>query len=269
MQSLCLLILAAGNSSRFGGNPKILSEVGPNNETLFEMSLLEMRDYINIKQIHMILNEKTHEKILKMINSVIIKHNLDVNITHTIQKIPKNRTKPWGTADALSCAVGDINIPFILLNSDDLYSRRTYENISKNCELNKNYIIGYKLGSTLMRDKPANRAIIIHKDNEVKNLNEKLQIKIDDFTSEELNNTYVSVNLLLLQPDVLKHLYINVELFKNNNRENVNCEAMLPDFINLLLNKEKLKLELMKTDGSWKGVTYKEDVNILQKQLLL
>ena len=48
MLELSLLFMAAGKSSRYGGEPKILANIGPNKETLFEISFQQIIKYINI-----------------------------------------------------------------------------------------------------------------------------------------------------------------------------------------------------------------------------
>jgi choline kinase len=48
--------------------------------------------------------------------------------------------------------------PFLLLNSDDLYDEKTFEQISNECDVTKNYVIGYQLGKTLKNKKK----LIVH-----------------------------------------------------------------------------------------------------------
>ena len=48
MEQITLLFMAAGISSRFGGSPKMLSKIGPNNESLFEMSIRQLKDRIKV-----------------------------------------------------------------------------------------------------------------------------------------------------------------------------------------------------------------------------
>ena len=76
---------------------------------------------------------------------------------------------------------------------------------------------------------------------------------------------YVSVNLLLLQPSVLSSMASLLQEFKEMNHNNTSIEAMLPNFLNLLIGQGKLELELFKTTGLWNGVTYKEDIQSVRE----
>ena len=56
--------------------------------------------------------------------------------------------------------------------------------------------------------------------------------------------------------------------FKEDAGEDLSCEAMLPNFINNLLNNKELDLELLITDSKWCGVTFKEDIPIVKSILI-
>lgn len=259
MAKLALLFLAAGKSSRFGGEPKILSKIGSNGESLFELSILQIKQHITIKQIHMVLNEENYSIIMEEVINISKKYNLECKVTFNIQNIPSDRTKPWGTAEAAASAHEYITDQFLLLNSDDLYDTKTFQQINEKCKSNENYIIGFKLGNTLKNNNKANRGFITEK-NGIVILNERLNIQREYFSNIILNQQYVSVNLFLLKPEILKMLYIQSLSFKQLHKMNTSIEAMLPDFINDLVNNKLMNLKLIKTDGEWNGVTYKSDV---------
>lgn len=269
MKELTLLLIAGGKSSRFGGEPKMLSKIGPNEESLFEMSIGQMMYHIHIVQIHVVVNKENKDKIMEEVKRVNQKHEICKNITFNIQEIPEFRTKPWGTADAVSSAKGHIHTPFILLNSDDLYDSKTFQLIGEQCDLSKNYIIGFTLGSTLSGNQKANRGFIsTNQDGKVIKLQEKLNIERDYYNKHELENQYVSVNLLLLQPSVLSYMDQELNDFKNDNKEDASAEALLPNFLNSLMKQNILSMELFKTSGQWNGVTYKDDVQSIRESFL-
>ena len=269
MIELNLLFMAAGLSSRFGGGPKILCKVGPKNETIFEMNILHLKKYISPKKIHLICNVKTCDKILKEVSRVCEKYKIVAEISHNIQNSPTFREKPWGTADALASAHQHIDSTFILLNSDDLYGEHTFELISTECDVSKNYIIGYKLGNTFMNGHKANRGFIsFDSSRRINKICEKLNIEKAYYNEAELNNQYVSVNLLLLQPEILEKMAIMMNKFKEDAGKDLSCEAMLPDFINRLLNNKLLDLEILFTDSKWCGVTFKADIPIVKSILI-
>ena len=269
MKDLTLLLIAGGKSSRFGGEPKMLSKIGPNEETLFEMSIGQMMNHIHIVQIHVVVNKENKEKIVEEVKRVNQKHEICKNITYNIQDVPEFRTKPWGTADAVSSAKGHVHTPFLLLNSDDLYDSKTFQLIGKQCDLSKNYIIGFTLGSTLSGNQKANRAFIsVDKEEKVVKLQEKLNIERDYYNKYELENQYVSVNLLLLQPSILSSMDRELNEFKYQNKRDDSVEALLPNFLNSLMKQDILSMELFKTSGQWNGVTYKDDVQSVRQSFL-
>ena len=45
MIELSLLFLAGGISSRFGGDPKMLAKIGNNHESLFELSIIQIKKH--------------------------------------------------------------------------------------------------------------------------------------------------------------------------------------------------------------------------------
>jgi choline kinase len=236
MLELSLLFMAAGKSSRYGGEPKILAKIGPNKETLFEISFQQIIKHINVKHIHLVLKEDNALNILKEVKEIRYKYDLEFDLTSNIQEIPRYRDKPWGTGEAAASAWSYMKGPFLLLNSDDLYDEKTFEQISKECDENKNYIIGYELGKTLgyelgktLKNKnKANRGFIEEKDGIVKVMKEKLNIERIYYNESELESIFVSVNLFLLQPSVLMCLLELSEDFKRENDSSLIEEALLP-----------------------------------------
>ena len=265
---VALLIMAAGRSSRFGGNPKMLCKVGPNEESLFEISLQQMRRSLEICHIHLVVNVDNNVQIMEEVNAVNSKHNICDKITYNIQEIGDGRSKPWGTADAVASAATYMQTQFLLINSDDLYGHQTFDMVSKQCKSSGNYIIGFALGATLPENKSANRAFItLRDDGNVSSLQENVNIDKTMFYEYELNNQYVSVNLLLLQPSILEHLIRDVSVFKSENMHNHTVESLLPNFLNLLIRNGELTLEMIKSAGVWMGVTYNDDVMELRRAI--
>jgi len=267
MLELSLLFMAAGKSSRYGGEPKILAKIGPNKETLFEISFQQIIKYINVKHIHLVLNEDNALNILKEVKEVRYKYDLEFHLTSNIQEIPRYRNKPWGTGEAAASAWSYMKGPFLLLNSDDLYDEITFEIIAKKCDKSKNYIIGYELGKTLKNDKKANRGFIDIFNNKIFKLTEKLNIEKRYYSQEELKDILVSVNLFLFQPTLLQSLFVLTEKFKEENDSDEEIETLLPDFLNKLLVNKTLELELMKSEGEWNGITFKSDIVQIKKEI--
>ena len=266
MIELSLLFLAGGISSRFGGDPKMLAKIGNNHESLFELSIIQIKKHIKIKNIHIVVNSDNQIPIMNHVKEIIYKYDLNCRVTCNFQNTIRGR-KPWGTADALTSCCKFVKGQFILLNSDDLYGEKTFEIINKNCKSNENYLIGFKLGKTLTNDNKANRAFIGEVNDEVNILTEKLNIEKKYYSEIELNDIYVSVNLLVLQSSVIDSMLKMVDEFKKENELDYEKEALLPDFLNKLITLKELNLKLIKTDSQWNGITYKSDIKHVKNTL--
>ena len=104
-------------------------------------------------------------------------------------------------------------------------------------------------------------------DGNVSALQENVNIDKTMFSDYELNNQYVSVNLLLLQPSILAYLIRDVDTFKSENTYNHTVESLLPNFLNSLIGNGELKMEMIKSAGTWMGVTYNADVTELRRAI--
>src|SRR5262245_44789235 len=120
MKQPVLLILAAGHGSRFGGL-KQLSEIGPQGETIMDLS---MRDALEIGfgKIVMVIQasmlEELSEKYSRQQLPVVFcvqEQDVFLNV------IRYHRKKPWGTAHAVLSAGNYLEQPFMVINSDDYY----------------------------------------------------------------------------------------------------------------------------------------------------
>ena len=257
-----LVYIAAGKSSRFGGSPKLLAKIGPNGETLIEISIQQALTCININKIHFLVSKETYPLIFQHLGEKY--HHLP--ITYSFQEIPSFRTKPWGTADAVASLKGVINETFIMCNSDDLYGKKAFSSFVND---KTNIIVGYLLENSLPIIGKVNRGFInINKHYSVENLEEKLNIEMDDFTQQELMSILVSMNIFQFTPKILDLLYQNVEQFKKDNHENETIEALLPNFLNELINQDKIEILCKVCSERCVGITYKEDIERIKKDLI-
>lgn len=44
-------------------------------------------------------------------------------------KVPNERTKPWGTGQAILCARDIVDAPFVVINADDFYGQEAFRKI--------------------------------------------------------------------------------------------------------------------------------------------
>lgn len=244
-----LVYLAAGLSSRFGGEPKLLQKIGKGKKSLIEISLQQSL-VIDFEKIIFIVSDNTYE----IIKLNIDKLNLKIPVEYIFQR--SERIKPWGTAHAVSCLYPYIDKPFVLCNSDDLYGNESFSVLKEHINTSENLIVGFKLGSCLPNNNSnVNRGFINLHDGSIV---EKLNISKSYYSNHDLETIQVSMNLFLLQPDILQSLFMDVEDFIFENQLILDIEALLPVFL------KKYNFKVIKSDAQCLGITYKDDINELK-----
>ena len=78
------------------------------------------------------------------------------------------------------------------------------------------------------------------------------------------------MNFLLFSTSLFKILEDKILEFLEANKDNLNdCEFLIPIVLNELLEEKKVKVNVLETNATWYGVTYKEDkemvVNAINK----
>jgi len=259
---ISIVFMVAGMSSRFGGNPKQMAKVGPNNETLIEFSVNQALR-CNFNKLIFITNPKT-ESLFKNIFGNFYKN---VPVLYVEQKYNKSiRKRPWGTTDAICSIIDIINEPFIMVNGDDLYGMSTFEkgfNIMQN--KNINVIGGLKIINTLPEKGNVNRGVIFVNGNNVIGMKEMLNIS--KINNPELHNELANVNFIGLQPSILNLLKAILEKFKLENKDDQKIECILPDNLDQLIKEKKLELQFFEITEKILGITNPEDEEILKNLL--
>ena len=122
-KEIAIVYMVAGISSRFGGKIKQFAQVGPNNETLIEISMKQaMR--AGFRKIIFIVGNLTEKTFKEKFKSEF----QNIPISYAIQSYDeRERDKPWGTAEALCSVIPFINCPFVVCNGDDLYGENSFK----------------------------------------------------------------------------------------------------------------------------------------------
>lgn len=261
---VAIVYMVAGMSSRFGGRPKQMAKVGPNNETLIEYSVNQALKQ-NFSKLIFITNPKTEHLFV----SIFGNNYKGKDVLYIEQKYDKEkRSRPWGTTDAICSLIGNIDESFILLNGDDIYGESTFETgFNMMNGSNNNIIGGLPVINTMPEDGEVNRGIIMVNENNVTGLKEML--KISTSKNPELMNELANVNFIGLQYDVLKLLNDILINFKKNNQDDPKIECLLPDNLNELINKNKLSMNFFEIKNDIIGLTNPEDEDIVRNLLKL
>ena len=284
-----LLILAAVMGSRFGGLKQI-EPVGPNGEFIIDYSIYDAKQagftkvvFLIKEENYEIFKETIGKRVEKQIETEYAFQKND-NLPEEYQELLKERTRPLGTAHAILCAKDKINEPFAIINADDFYGRDAYQKASNYLDTikeNEYGLVAYRLGNTLTPNGSAKRGVCEVTDNNelIKLTESKVTLKGEIVEGESLEtkekfttskDTIASMNFLLFSTSLFKILEDKILEFLEANKDNLNdCEFLIPIVLNELLEEKKVKVNVLETNATWYGVTYKEDkemvVNAINK----
>jgi NDP-sugar pyrophosphorylase family protein len=262
-----IVYMVAGMSSRFGGKIKQFARVGPQGETLIEVSIKQAIN-AGYEKIVFIVGEKTEKPFKEMFGN----NFQGIPIFYAKQNFDQDfRDKPWGTCDAIVCAKEVIDQDFVVCNGDDLYGETTFRSLvdfSKENNIDC-ATIGYKLGNVLPDKGEVNRGIFsIDKNDFVIKIDETLNISKQNLKELNLSeNNLSSQNIFFLKKEVIKMLEEKLNQFKNKNKQDRKKECYLPTELSNLINEKQIKIKLIPTIDKWFGVTNPEDEEVVRKQL--
>ena len=269
-----LVIMAAGIGSRFGGGVKQLTPVGPNGEIIIDYSIHDALEagfnkivFIIRKDIEKDFREVIGDRIEKICDVEYVFQSLD-DLPEGFEK-PADRTKPWGTGQAVRCCKGVVNEPFAVINADDYYGKEGFREIHDYLvKGGQSCMAGFVLKNTLSDNGGVTRGIckmdeynnlteIVETSNIVKNAEgaEADGVKLD-------TESLVSMNMWGLAPEFLKTLESGFQyFFEKVVPENlIKAEFLIPTFIGELLAEGRISVKVLRTNDTWYGMTYKEDV---------
>ena len=284
MKKITLVIMAAGMGSRFGGLKQI-EPVGPNGEIIADYSVYDAIR-AGFDKVIFIIREENLEYFKEHISS---KFENKIKVEYAFQelnripkdvKLPENRVKMLGTGHALLCAKSLIDSDFVLINSDDFYGFDSYKIASKFFEESKDDLeylsVNYPFNITSSENGAVKRGVIFTKDEYmINNLECEISKNNGKYIAKELdsNNVFeieetqaVSVNFFGLKKTFLKYLEKDFNEFIHGKIDEKN-EFLLPTIIKKGIENNDYKVKCKISTSKWMGITYKEDLPKLKKDL--
>ena len=272
-----LLIMAAGIGSRFGTGIKQLEPVDASNHIIMDYSIHDAVE-AGFNQVVFIIRKNIEKEFREVIGDRIAKicEKHDVTVDYAFQDIndipgnlPEGRTKPWGTGQAVLSAKSVLDNPFIVINADDYYGKEGFKavhdylvNGGKSC------MAGFVLKNTLSDNGGVTRGIC--KMDEDENLTEVVETTniVKTANGAEVDgvaidtDSLVSMNMWGLTPEFLDVLEEGFkEFFEKEVPGNpLKAEYLIPIFIGELLEQGRMSVKVLKTNDTWYGMTYHEDV---------
>ena len=277
-----LLIMAAGIGSRFGGGIKQLEPVDEQGHIIMDYSIHDAIEAGFNKVVFIIRKDIENEfkdVIGNRIEAVCKAHSVTVeyvfqDINDIPGELPKDRTKPWGTGQAILAAKDVLTTPFVVINADDYYGKEGF------CEVH-DYLVkggqfcmaGFVLKNTLSENGGVTRGIC--KMDEYNDLTEVVETSnivktVDGAEADGVKldtESLVSMNMWGLRPEFLETLEEGfAEFFEKVVPGNpMKAEFLIPTFIGELLAEDKMSVKVLRTNDTWYGMTYKEDVAVVKE----
>jgi len=284
MKETSLVIMAAGIGSRFGGGIKQLEPVGPSGEIIMDYSIYDALN-AGFNKIVFIIRKDLEHDFKEIIGNRIEKI---AQVEYAFQELddlpagfhkPEERTKPWGTGQAILCGKDVIREPFAVINADDYYGKEGFIKIhdylvnqmdpdAKPFDL---CMSGFILGNTLSENGGVTRGVChVGTDGILEKVTETYEIKMDGQAAcgrDEAGNPVkvsldqnVSMNMWGLSPAFLMELERGFSPFLESLKEgDIKSEYLLPKIIDRLISQDKARVHVLETRDKWFGVTYKED----------
>lgn len=282
MKKTALVIMAAGIGSRFGKGIKQLAPVGPNGEIIMDYSIHDALE-AGFNKVVFIIRKDIEEEFRTVIGNRIEKIT---EVEYAFQALedlpegfekPEDRTKPWGTGQAVLAARKVLSEPFMVINADDYYGKEAYVKVHDYLVQEQEAdgvmhicMAGFRLGNTLSDNGSVTRGICHIEDGALTGVTETHDIyktesgaetRSEEGQAEELDvNSLVSMNMWGLTPEFMDILEKGfVEFLSEIKPGDIKKEYLLPEMVDRLIKAGKAKVDVLETKDTWFGVTYQED----------
>ena len=282
-----LVIMAAGIGSRFGGGIKQLAPVGRNGEIIMDYSIHDAIEagfnkiiFIIRKDIEDAFKEAIGDRIEKICDS------LGVEIAYAYQELgnlpegvelPADRTKPWGTGQAVLACKDVLHEPFAVINADDYYGKEAFVKLHDFLEgytpekADEYCMAGFILKNTLSENGAVTRGVCetnaeeyltaVHETSNIVKTADGAAVDNDGEKTAIDPESYVSMNMWGLTPEFVQILDDGFKEFFETmgDKDVLKAEYLLPIYIDELLQAGKVSVKVLDSHDQWCGVTYKED----------
>lgn len=272
--------MAAGMGSRFGGL-KQAATFGDSKKTMLDFALedalasgFEEVVFVIRKDIEEVFRDGVSRKYENLTDVRYVFQDLSG------QPLPLGRTKPWGTGHAVLACADEIDGPFLAINADDYYGRETYRKAAefmKSPDPRLYALAGYKLKNTLSENGGVSRGICAtDADSMLVSVCEHTGLTpktspdgkfyVEDSAGEKFTgDEYTSINFWIFPKDFMERLGTDFDKFLSENSKSEKAEFYLPKAVNDAVAEKYAKALVIPTNERWQGVTYKADVEIVEK----
>lgn len=274
--------MAAGIGSRFGKGIKQLAPVGPEGEIIMDYSIHDALE-AGFNKVVFIIRRDLEEEFRHVIGNRIEKITEVAYAFQELQDLPEgfscpaDRTKPWGTGQAVLAAKKVLDEPFVVINADDYYGKEAYRIVHDylvrgHSDDGRLHICmaGFRLGNTLSENGSVTRGICHIQDGRLAGVTETHNIYKTETGAQERTEgeepraldlkCLVSMNMWGFTPAFMETLENGfVEFLAGLAPEDIKKEYLLPELIDRLIRSGRARVDVLETKDTWFGVTYQED----------
>lgn len=281
-----LVIMAAGIGSRFGGGIKQLEPVGPSGEIIMDYSIYDAIE-AGFDKVVFIIRKDLEVDFKEIIGNRISKY---INVEYAFQELddlpegfvkPAERTKPWGTGQAILSCLGKVKEPFAVINADDYYGKEAFvkvhdflSNSKSNGDKFNFCMAGFLLGNTLSDNGVVTRGVCnvskegillgVDETHGIEKTPEGPIVKEESGNVIKLDpNSSVSMNMWGFTPDFIDELRDRFVQFLKVKGQDLKAEFLVPIIVDDLIRENKAQVTVLETKDIWFGVTYKEDKDVV------
>lgn len=271
-----LLILAAGTSSRYGGE-KLIEPVGYDGEKIMDFSIYDAR-HAGFGRIVLVIRREMEHRVKELVGARFGKHMAVEYVYQELANLPPGfqapvgRTKPWGTTHAILSAASVIHEPFVAINVDDFYGAEIFRAMAHHFQSGTAdfAMAGFVLRNTLSDFGAVARGVcrvngrgFLEEIVELKNVErEGGHARNTDAEGRETRLTgdeIVSMNMWGFTPQVFGLLRKHFEKFLQLHGAELEAECLIPNTVNELLTAGEARVKVLYCGDTWFGVTYRED----------
>jgi hypothetical protein len=275
-----LIILAAGVGSRYGGL-KQLEPVGPGGATLMDYTIFDAV-HAGFTRVVIVVSREAEAEIREHMDRGAATRT---EVLYACQElgalpegftVPEDRSKPWGTGQAVLMAAPYLDGPFVVANADDHYGRDAVDALADFLAEPTPFsgpvqwgMVGYRLADTLPASGSVSRALCLQDgDGWLVGLQEILAIQRNGDVARWQDadgvghitplDSLVSMNLWGFTPDLLGHLEDGFKEFLAAG-PGLKDEFYLPVAVGEAVSAGTARVKVLPEGGRWCGMTSPED----------
>lgn len=291
MMRKTLVIMAAGIGSRFGQGIKQLAKVGTSGELIMDYSIRDAME-AGFNHVVFVIRRQLADEFKEIIGDRVA-GIVDVDYAYQeISDVPEpyaerfaQRTKPWGTGQAILACRDLVDGPFLVINADDYYGREAYVKAADMLErvsgTDKGLTVGmisFILGKTLSDNGSVTRGICaLNPDGTLQSICEtKNIVKTEEGAGAQTEegivpldmSAPVSMNMWVFPQSFMGVLKERFDQFLSAlSPEDLKSEYLLPILIGQMLEEGSVAVQVETSQDQWFGMTYQEDVPAVKEAL--